>query len=212
MECVTWIALALWEEHGFPRVPGVFAVGGLHQGSHWGDRPGWDSVSVSEIGASAELWAGNCRNDGGFQEPLKIQPRLTCERVEDFKEQKFLVETSNLLTDESESRSVVYDSLRLHELYSPWNSPGQNAWVGSLFLLQGIFPTRGLNPSIPHCQRSFYQLSNKGSPRILEWVADPFSSGSSWPRNWAGVSCTAGGFFANWAIREAPVIDSSPSF
>ena len=45
---------------------------------------------------------------------------------------------------------------------------------------------------------------HKGSPRILEWVAYPFSSGSSWPRNWTGISCIAGGFFTNWAIREAP--------
>ena len=40
---------------------------------------------------------------------------------------------------ESESRSVVSDSLRPHELYSPWNSSGQNTGVGSLSLLQGIF-------------------------------------------------------------------------
>ena len=40
--------------------------------------------------------------------------------------------------------------------------------------------------------------------RILEWVAYPFSSGSSQPRNWTGVSCITGGFFTNWAIREAP--------
>ena len=46
----------------------------------------------------------------------------------------------------SESHSVISDSLRSHELYSPWNSPGQNTGVGSLSLLQGIFPTQGLNP------------------------------------------------------------------
>jgi len=39
--------------------------------------------------------------------------------------------------------------------------------------------------------------------RILEWVAYPFSRGSSQPRNWTGVSCIAGGFFTSWAIREA---------
>ena len=43
---------------------------------------------------------------------------------------------------ESESRSVVSDSLQRHGLYSPWNSPGQNTGVGSLCLLQGIFPTQ----------------------------------------------------------------------
>ena len=74
---------------------------------------------------------------------------------------------------------------------------------GSLSLLQGIFPTQGLNPGIPHCRWILYQLSHKGSPRKLDWVAYPFSKGSSWPKNWTGVSCTAGRFFTNWAMREA---------
>ena len=38
--------------------------------------------------------------------------------------------------------------------------------------------------------------------RILEWVALPFSRGSSQPRDRTQVSHTAGGFFTNWAIRE----------
>ena len=103
----------------------------------------------------------------------------------------------------SESCSVVSDSLRPHELYSPWNSPGQNTGVGSLSLLQGIFPTQGSNPGLLHCRRILYQLSHKGSPRILEWVAYPFSSASSWPRNWTMVSCITGRFFTNWAMTEA---------
>ena len=41
------------------------------------------------------------------------------------------------------------DSLWPHGLYSSWNSPGQNTGVGSLSLLQGIFPTQGLNPGWP---------------------------------------------------------------
>ena len=44
---------------------------------------------------------------------------------------------------ESESRSIVSDSLRPHGLYSPWNSQGQKTGVGSLSILQGIFPTQG---------------------------------------------------------------------
>ena len=55
----------------------------------------------------------------------------------------------------------------------PWNSPGWNTGVGSLSLLQGIFPTQSLNPGLPHCRWILYQLSHKGSPRILEWVAYP---------------------------------------
>ena len=60
---------------------------------------------------------------------------------------------------ESESRSVVSDSLRPRGLYSPWKSPGQNTGVGSLSLLQGIFSTQRLNPGLPHCRQILYQLS-----------------------------------------------------
>ena len=70
----------------------------------------------------------------------------------------------------------------LHGLYSLWNSPGQNIGVGSLSVLQGIFTTQGLNPGLPYCRQILSQLSHKGSPRILEWVAYPFSSGSPQPR------------------------------
>ena len=103
----------------------------------------------------------------------------------------------------SESCSVMFDSLQLQGLYSPWNSPGQKTGVGSLSILQGIFPTQGLNPGLPHCRQILSQLSHKGSPRILEWVAYPFSRGSSQPRNRTQVSRTAGGFFTIWATREA---------
>ena len=61
---------------------------------------------------------------------------------------------------QSESRSVVSDSLRPSGLYSPWNSPGQNTTVGSLSLLQRNFPTQGWNPGLPHCRRILYQLSH----------------------------------------------------
>ena len=61
-------------------------------------------------------------------------------------------------------------------LLCPWNCPGQNTGEGSLSLLQRLFPTQGLNPGLPHCRQILYQLSHKGSPRILEWVTYPFSS------------------------------------
>ena len=77
--------------------------------------------------------------------------------------------------------TVVSDSLRLFGLYSPWNSPSPNTGVGSLSLLQGIFPTQGLNPGLPHCRWILYQLSHQGSPRKQEWVVYPVSRGSSNP-------------------------------
>ena len=64
---------------------------------------------------------------------------------------------------ESEGCPVVSDSWRLHRLCSPWNCPGQNTGVGSFSLLQGIFPTQGLNPGFPHCRQILYQLSYQGS-------------------------------------------------
>ena len=62
-----------------------------------------------------------------------------------------------------DSRSVVSDFLQPHCPYSPWNCPGQKTGVGSLSLLQGVFPTQRSNPGFPHCRRIFYQLNHKGS-------------------------------------------------
>ena len=85
---------------------------------------------------------------------------------------------------------------------SPLNSPGQNTGVGSCSLLQGIFPTQGLNPGLLHCRRILYCLSHQESPKTLEWVAYPFSRGSFWPRNRTRISHIAGGFFISWVTRE----------
>ena len=95
------------------------------------------------------------------------------------------------------------DSLQPHGLYTPWNSPGQNYWNGYPFPSPGDLPTQGSNPGLPHCRWIIYQLSHKGSPRIMEWVAYPFSSGSSQLRNRTGVSYIAGRFVTSWATREA---------
>ena len=92
---------------------------------------------------------------------------------------------------------LLAKSVRL--FVTPWTSPGQNTGVGSFFLLQGIFPTQGLNSGLLHCMQILYQLSHKGSPRILVWVAYPFSTGFSWPKDRTQVSRIVGGFFTNWA-------------
>ena len=49
-------------------------------------------------------------------------------------------------------------------LYSSWNSPAQNTEVGSLSLLQGIFPTQWSKQDCLQCQQILYQLSHKGLP------------------------------------------------
>ena len=78
----------------------------------------------------------------------------------------------------------------------------QEYWSGLPFPSPRDLPNPWSNPDLLHCRQIFYQLSHKGSSRILEWVAYPFSSGSSWLRNWTRVSCIGGRFFTNWAISK----------
>ena len=63
------------------------------------------------------------------------------------------------------SHSVVSDCLQPHGLYSSVNSSGQNTGVGSLSLLQGIFPTQGLNPGLPHLQEDSLPAEPQGKPK-----------------------------------------------
>ena len=63
-----------------------------------------------------------------------------------------------------ESCSVMSDTLRPRGLLCPWDSPGKNAGVDSHSLLQGIFPSQGSNPGLPHCRRILYCLNHQGSP------------------------------------------------
>ena len=62
---------------------------------------------------------------------------------------------------------VMSDSLQPHGPYSPWNSPGQNTRVGSLSLLQVIFPTQESNPGLLHCRWILYQVSYLGRYHII---------------------------------------------
>ena len=95
------------------------------------------------------------------------------------------------------------------------DSLDKNTGMGCHALLQGIFPTQGSNPGLPHCRQILYRLSHQGSPmllvkvkescltlcdhveytvhgtlqaRLLEWVAKPSSRGSSQPRGRTQVS------------------------
>ena len=85
---------------------------------------------------------------------------------------------------------------------SPDVKPGASLCSGES-LSMFIFPSQVSNPDLPHCSWILYHLSHQGSPRTLEWVAYPFFSRSSPPRNWTGVSSIAGGFSTSWATREA---------
>ena len=46
------------------------------------------------------------------------------------------------------------------------DSPGQNTGVGCHALFQGIFPTQGSNPGLPHCRQILHHLSHQGSPLL----------------------------------------------
>ena len=73
---------------------------------------------------------------------------------------------------ESVSRSVVSNSLQPHglqpnKLLCLWDSLGKSTGVSSHSLLQGIFPTQGLNPGLLHCRQFLYQLSHLSSKCLL---------------------------------------------
>ena len=111
--------------------------------------------------------------------------------------------------------SIMWKSLSCVRLFAtPWIVACQaplsmefsrpEYWSGQLFPSPGDLPNPGIKPrfAFPHNRQILYNLSYQGSPRTLEWIAYLFSRASSWPRNRTGVSCIAGGFFTNWAIRN----------
>ena len=117
-----------------------------------------------------EYWSGSpCPPPGGLPDPgTKPLSCLLCRQILYY---QCLLENPEqgirCKKIESQSRSDVSDSFQPHGLYSSWNSLGQNTGVGSLSLLQGIFPTQGLNLGLPHCRRILYQLSHKESKKII---------------------------------------------
>ena len=99
----------------------------------------------------------------------------------------------------SESHSVVSDSLQPHGLYSPRNSPGQTTGMDRLSLLQGIFPTQGLNPALPHCS------SLQAEPQVA--VAE-FESRSLWlksPNSFSHIILPV----EQWSQRHSPIYSKS---
>ena len=72
-------------------------------------------------------------------------------------------------------------------------------WVP--FPSPGDLPKPGIKPRSPTLQADSLPTEPQESPRILEWVAYPFTSRSFWPRNQTRVSCIAGWFFTNWTVR-----------
>ena len=79
---------------------------------------------------------------------------------------------------EGESCSVESNSLQRHGLYSQWNSLGQNTGVGSLSLLQRIFPINKLNPGLSHCRWIISILENS-----MDCIVHKVSTSWTWLSN-----------------------------
>ena len=80
----------------------------------------------------------------------------------------------------------------------------QEYWSGLPCPPPGDLPNPGIDSRSPALQAdSVLAVNDKGSPRILEWVAYPFSRASFQLRNQTRVSCIPGVFFTNLATREA---------
>ena len=105
------------------------------------------------------------------------------------------------------SHSVMSNSFQHHvlqhtRLLYPWGFSRQECWSGLPCPPPGDLLNPGIKPRSPTLQADSLPSEPQESPRILEWVAYPFSRRSSWPRNQTRASCIAGGFFTNWATRE----------
>ena len=85
----------------------------------------------------------------------------------------------------------------------PWNSPGQSTGVGSLSLLQGDLPNAGIEHRSPSLQAVPLPAEPQGKPKDI-WVGSLSLLQQIFPTQESNqVSCIAGGFFTNWALREA---------
>ena len=68
---------------------------------------------------------------------------------------------------------------------------------------RGIFPTQGSNPGLLCCRHILYPSRSPEKPKNIGMGSLSLLMGTSWSRNWTGVSCIAGGFFTSWANRKA---------
>ena len=113
------------------------------------------------------------------------------------------------------SHSVMFDFLQLHglqpaRLLCPWGFSMQEYWSGLPCPPPGEFPNPGIEPRSFTLWADSLPSEPPGKPRILEWVAYPFSRGTSQPRNQTRVSCIAGRFFTSWATKEFLWNDTGP--
>ena len=118
-------------------------------------------TSQEKIYTDSSLTHGT-KSTGNSKEISLFRP----ESQQDFLYNKFKNITTGIYvntneTKKSEAHSVVPNSLRPYGLYSLQNSPCQDTGVGSCSLLQGILPTQGLSPGLPHGRQMLHQLSHQ---------------------------------------------------
>ena len=83
--------------------------------------------------------------------------------------------------------------------------PKQEYWRGVPYPSPGDLPNSGIKPKSPALQADYLPSEPPGKPKNTEVGTHLFSRESSWPRNRTRVSCIAGRFLTNWAIREVNV-------
>ena len=138
----------------------------------WNQKPFWTSDLIyfnkmKNFSFSGGWDLPNLSHCSSLPQELLLLRKVLCLGLEPVIRRKCPFVLSSILRKGKESRSVVSDSLQPYglqptRLLSPWDFPGKSTGVDYHFLLQGIFPTQGLNPGLPHCRQMLYHLSHQG--------------------------------------------------
>ena len=126
--------------------------------SSWISQERENQLGKSSCLSRKDPWA-RCRH-GGFPGIRWVEAKCCCHLVS-----RLYLTLCNFMTEPA-------------RLLCPWDFPGKNTGVVCHSLLQGIFPTQGLNPGLPHCRQILYQLSHQGSPVI--WPINLLAWASAW--------------------------------
>ena len=128
-------------------------------------------------------------------------------RMSSHKERVMWTHSEKVLCCAVLSRSVLSDSLRSHglspaRLLCPWGFSRQEYWSGLPCPPLGDLPNPGIKPRSRTLPVDSLLSESPGKPKNTGVGSLSLLRGSSWPRNWIGVFCLAGGFFTSWATRE----------
>ena len=125
----------------------------------------WNLVPWPGIEAGPPVSAGGCLTTGITREVPKSCFDLK-HFFASFKILRYLMVIMIAVEETFQFSSVSYEWVKVSQL-CPTLSPGHNTGGGRLSLLQGIFPTQGLNPGLLHSRWILYQLNHQGSPLVV---------------------------------------------